>query len=107
MVKKKASRVFRRLTAEEKTRHAQIRDQAIKEFPPAKRKKQRPVRSGIGAELRRARKSQGLTYYAVAKQAGIPNSNTVKDVEYGRDARLSNIEAIAKVLGLKLELTEA
>ena len=42
----------------------------------------------------------------VAKRAGIPNSNTVKDVEYGRDAKLSNIEAIAKVLGLKLELVE-
>ena len=48
-----------------------------------------------------------MTYYAVAKQAGIPNANMSKDVEYGRNARLSNIEAIAKVLGLRLELVEA
>ena len=102
---KKLKRVTRKTTAEEKARHARIRDQVMKEFPPAKKKHQ-PVRNGIAAELRRARKAQGLTYYAVAKQAGIPNPNTVKDVEYGRDALLSNIEAIAKALGLKLELVD-
>ena len=107
MAKKKTQRITRRLTDEEKARHAKIRQQVIKEFPPAKKKKHQPVRSGIAAELRKARKAQGLTYYAVAKQAGIPNSNTVKDIEYGRDAKLSNIEAVANVLGLKLELVEA
>ena len=78
----------------------------MQEFPPAKKKKHQPVRTGIAAKLRRARKAQGLTYYAVAKRAGIPNSNTVKDVEFGRDAKLSNIEAIAEALGLKLEVVE-
>ncbi len=107
MAKKKITRVKRALTDDEKSRHAKIRDQVMKEFPPAKKKKHQPVRTGIAAELRRARKVQGLTYYAVAKRAGIPNSNTVKDVEYGRDAKLSNIEAIAKSLGLKLEVVEA
>lgn len=102
-----AKRISRKLTAEEKSRHAQIREQVMKEFPPAKQKNLRPVRTGVAAELRRARKAQGLTYYAVAKQAGIPNPNTVKDVEYGRNAKLFNIEAIAKVLGLRLELVEA
>jgi hypothetical protein len=102
-----AKRVFRRLTAAEKKRHAEIRKEVMKEFPPAKRKTHSPARSGIAAELRKMRKSQRLTYYAVAKQAGIPNPNTVKDVEYGRDAKLSNIEAIAKALGLRLELVEA
>lgn len=106
MAKKETGRITRKLTAEERARHAEIRDQVVKEFPPARTKKHQPVRKGIAADLRRARKAQGLTYYAVAKQAGIPNSNTVKDVEYGRDAKLSNIEAIAKVLGLKLELVE-
>jgi len=101
-----SKRVFRRLTAAEKRRHAAIREKVIKEFPPAKRKKHTPARTAIAAELRKTRKAQGLTYYAVAKQAGIPNANTVKDVEYGRDAKLSNIEAIAKVLGLRLELVE-
>ena len=103
----KVERITRKLTDQEKARHAQIRKQVMQEFPPAKKKKYQPVRSGIAAQLRKARKAQGLTYYAVAKQAGIPNSNTVKDVEYGRDAKLSNIEAIAKVLGLKLELVDA
>ena len=107
MAQEKTKRVVRKLTSEEKARHAIIREQVAKEFPPTKKKRRRPVRTGIGAELRKARKAQGLTYYAVAKQAGIPNSNTVKDVEYGRDARLSNIEAIASALQLKLELVDA
>lgn len=107
MTRKKTERVLRELDSKEKARHATIREQVANEFPPAKKKRRLPVRTGIGAELRKARKAQGLTYYAVAKQAGIPNSNTVKDVEYGRDARLSNIEAIARVLQLKLELVDA
>ncbi len=40
----------------------------------------------------------------VAKAAGIPNSGTIRDIEASRDAKLSNIEAVAKVLGLRLEL---
>ncbi len=107
MAKKNARRITRKLTAQEKTRHAEIREQVMKEFPPAKKTKYQPVRTGIAADLRKARKKQSLTYYAVAKKAGIPNPNTVKDVEFGRDAKLSNIEAIAKALGLKLELVEA
>ena len=106
MAKKKVERVSANLTAEEKSRHARVREQVMHEFPPAAKKKHQLVRTGIAADLRKARKAQGLTYYAVAKQAGIPNPNTVKDVEYGRDAKLSNIEAIARVLGLKLELVE-
>jgi DNA-binding transcriptional regulator YiaG len=107
MAKESAKRSVRKLTDEEKSRHAEVRAQVMQEFPPAKKKKHQPVRTGIAAELRRARKAQQLTFYAVAKRAGIPNSNTVKDVEYGRDARLSNIEAIAAALGLKLEVVEA
>jgi DNA-binding phage protein len=42
----------------------------------------------------------------VAKSAGIPNSGTIRDIEAGRDAKLSNVEAIAKVLGLELSLQE-
>ena len=46
---------------------------------------------------------------SVAKLAEIPNPATVRDIEYGRDAKLSNIEAIATALGLRrlrLELVE-
>ena len=74
----KIRRTVRKLTTVEKARHAKIREQVAEEFPPAKKKRHLPVRTGIAAALRKARKSQGLTYYAVAKQAGIPNSNTVK-----------------------------
>ena len=106
MAEEKLKRVCRRLTDDKRAQHARIREQVKKEFPPAE-KKRRPVRTGIAAELRKARKAQHLTYYAVAKKAGIPNPNTVKDVEYGRDAKLSSIQAIANVLGLKLELVES
>jgi len=78
----------------------------MQEFPPAE-KKQQPLSTGIAADLRRARISRGLTYEAVAKEAGLPNANTVKDVEYGRNTELPSMEAIAKALGLKLELVEA
>ena len=106
MAKTKLERITRPLTAEEKARHAQIREQVMQEFPPSQQKRQ-PLDTGIAAELRRARKARSLTYEAVAKKAGLPSANTVKDVEYGRKAELSSIEAIAKALGLKLELVEA
>ena len=36
--------------------------------------------------------------------AGIPNPNTVRDIEYGRDAQLSNVQAVAEALGFRLDL---
>ena len=45
-----------------------------------------------------------MTWYALAKLAGIPNSSTIRDIEYGRDARFSNVQAVAKALGLRLEM---
>ena len=94
------------LTADEKAKYDKIRGQVMREFPPTQTPKQEPAPRGVGATIRKARKAAGLSYYAVAKKAGIPNSTTVKDIEYGRDAKLSNIQAIAKVLGLKVELVE-
>jgi transcriptional regulator with XRE-family HTH domain len=58
------------------------------------------------AAIRRAREAKGLTWYSLAKLANIPNPTTVHDIEYGRDAKLSNVQAIAKTLGLKVELLE-
>ncbi len=87
-----------------------IRDLAQRDYPSSQRARRRASlpTSTIAAKLRRSRKAQGLTWYAVAKAAGIPNPNTVRDIEQGaRDARLSNIEAIAEALGLTLELTES
>jgi hypothetical protein len=106
MTQKNFKRIIRPATAEERQRHAEIREKVMKEFPPlpgAGRKESPP---GISAEIRRAREARGLTWYAVAKLAGIPNPNTVRDIEYGRDAQLSNVQAVARVLGLRLELVE-
>jgi DNA-binding XRE family transcriptional regulator len=90
-----------------------IRELAQCDYPASKRtqkhtqKRAKLPTTAIATKLRRARKAQGLTWYALAQAAGIPNPNTVRDIEEGtRDARLSNIEAIADALGLTLELTE-
>jgi hypothetical protein len=104
MAKKEFKRVFRPVTAEEKRRHAEIRKKVMQEFPPAHSVGRRDSPPGIPSEIRAAREAKGLTWYAVAKLAGIPNPSTVRDIEYGRDAQLSNLLAVAKVLGLRLEL---
>ena len=49
-------------------------------------------------QTRAARQAKGLTWYPVAKLTGIPNPNTVRDIEYGRDAQLSNVKAVAQAL---------
>jgi ribosome-binding protein aMBF1 (putative translation factor) len=92
---------------EERKRLQEIREKVRKEFPPRNPPRLRPVTEGVGAAIRAARETQGLTWYAVAKRAGVPNPNTVRDIEYGRDTKLSSVEAIADALGLRLELVEA
>jgi DNA-binding phage protein len=47
-----------------------------------------------------------LTWYALAKRAGIASSSAVRDIEYGQDAPIRTVEAVAKALGLRLELVE-
>jgi hypothetical protein len=106
MAEKKFTRIIRPATAEERQRHAVIRSKVMQEFPPVPGTERQDAPPGIPAQIRTAREAQGLTWYAVAKLAGIPNSATVRDIETGRDAKLSNVQAIAKVLGLRLELVE-
>lgn len=84
-------------------RLSQIREKVREEFPP----RLRPATEGIAARIRAARLDQGLTWYAVAKRAGIRNPSTVRDLEYGRDTKLSSLQAVAEALGLRLELVEA
>ena len=36
---------------------------------------------------------------ALAKLAGIPNANTARDIESGRDAQISTVQLVAKALG--------
>lgn len=92
---------------EERQRLAEIRARVRQEFPPRDPPRLQPTTEGIGARIRAAREAQRLTWYAVAQRAGIPNPSTVRDIEYGRDARLSNVEAVAKALGLRLEVVAA
>jgi len=106
MAEKRFKRIERRATAEERERHAAIRQAVMQEFPPAEGAGRPEAPPGIPARIRQARESRGLTWYALAKLAGIPNANTVRDIEYGRDAQLSTVQAVARALGLRLDLTE-
>jgi len=106
MAKRKLKQVNRRLTKDERARHAEIRKAALKEIPPKRTGKRKPALAGIPARIREARESQGLTWYALAKRAAIPNQGTIRDIEQGKDVRLSNLQAVATALGLELELVE-
>lgn len=97
-------KVGRKLTAAETERYAKQREQVKQEFPPKRQSLNKPATGSIAERLRNAREAQGLTWYAVAKAAGIPNSGTIRDMEDGLDAKLSNVQAVAEVLGLRLEL---
>jgi hypothetical protein len=94
-------------TAEQLDQLAKIRAAAKRDFPPKTPSRLAPVATGVAARLREARELQGLTWYALARLTNIPNPATIRDIECGRDAKLSNIEALATALGLCLELVEA
>lgn len=106
LMPKKLQRVVRPSTPEERRRHAEIRERVKQEFPPLIPPRLQPASDGIAAQIGAARRAQGLSWYKLAKLAGIPNSNTVRDIECGRDVKLSNIQAVAAALGLKLELVK-
>jgi len=106
MAEKRFKRIVRPATAEERERHATIRRAVRQEFPPAESAGRPESPPGIPAQIRQAREARGLSWYALAKLAGIPNANTVRDLEYGRDAQLSTVQAVAHALGLRLELLE-
>lgn len=93
-------------TDEERQRLREVREKVMEEFPPRDPSRLQPVAGGIGAQIRAAREAQGLTWYSLAEKAGVPNANIVRDVEYGREVTLANIEAVVAALGLKLELVE-
>jgi hypothetical protein len=105
MKKPRLKHINRRLTAEERARHAQIIAAALKDIPP-KHAGRKPSPPGIPAKIRQAREALGLTWYALAKAAGIPNQATIRDIEQGNDVKFSNLRAVADALGLKLELVE-
>lgn len=96
----------RQLTDEERARHAQIRAGAAKDFPPKAAAERLPAPPGIPAQVRQAREARGFTWYALAQAAGIVNQATIRDIEQGKDVKLSDVQAVAAALGLKLELVE-
>ena len=106
MAKKKLKHVNRRLTDEQRARHARIREAAMKDIPPKPGAGRKPSPPGIAAQIRGAREARGLTWYALAKLAGIPHQATIRDIEQGKDVKLSNLQSVADALGLKLELVE-
>lgn len=87
---------------EEQRRLEEIRNKVMQEFPPRDQPRLQPVAGGIGAQIRLARESHGLTWYSLAEKAGLSSA----DIEYGREVTLANIEAVAAALGLNLELVE-
>ncbi len=106
MARKKLKHVNRRLTDEERQRHARIRDAVMKDIPSRAGSGRKASPPGIPTEIRAAREARGLTWYALAKLARIPNQATIRDIEQGRDVKLSSLEAVAEALGLRLELVE-
>jgi hypothetical protein len=106
MAEKKFKRIVRPATAEERDRHAAIRQMIEQEFAPAETTGRPSSPPGIPARIRQAREARGLTWFALAELAGLPDANTVRDIEYGRDAQLSAVQAIVRALGLRLELLE-
>jgi transcriptional regulator with XRE-family HTH domain len=79
--------VIRPLTEEDRLRHAQIRAAAECDFPPAATAARPPAPPGIPAKIRAAREARGMTWYALAQAAGIPNSGTIQDIEEGKRCR--------------------
>jgi DNA-binding XRE family transcriptional regulator len=105
MSKPKLIHVNRKLTPEERARHAEIIAAALKDIPP--KVPARPeAPPGIPAKIREAREACGLTWYALAKAAGIPNQATIRDIEQGKDVKFSSLQAVAAALGLTVELVE-
>ena len=106
MTKSKLTHIRRRLTAVERARHAEIIAAAMNDIPPKPGTGRKPSPPGIPLKIRQAREARGLTWYALAKAAGIPNQATIRDIEQGKDVKFSSLEAVAAALGLALELVE-
>jgi hypothetical protein len=107
----KKMKIDKRLTqsgpsVETSRRLAKVRKQILAEFPPAANRQLTSPASGLPAQIRAAREKKQMTWYSVANAAGIPHPSTVRDMELGRDVLVSNVEAVAKVLGMQLELVE-
>ena len=100
----KFKRTSRTLTAEQKQEYDAVRQAVQEEFPPLDPARGPSAKGRIALAIRAARVEQGLTLEQLARQAGFANADIVRDIEYGSDAKMSDITAIAAALGLSLEL---
>jgi ribosome-binding protein aMBF1 (putative translation factor) len=106
MSTRKFQRIVRSATSEEKQRHEQIRREVEKEFPPSADAIRRVSPAGVPSQIRVAREEKGLSWHALAQLAGVASSNTIRDIEYGEDVPFSDVQAVAKALGMRVELIE-
>ncbi len=100
----KFARVSRKMTAQQKEEYDEIRRQAKVDFPPLVPPRGPSEKGHIALAIRDARKAQGLTFEQLAQRSGLADADTVRDIEYGADAKVSDIAALAHALGLRLEL---
>ncbi len=102
---KKLIHINRTTTDAERRRADEIRAAAKQDFPPKASAGEAASPPGTPARIRGARNARGLTCYAVGQLAGVP-SVAVRDIERGVDVSLSQLQAVAAVLGLTIELVD-
>ncbi|HEV3146742.1 MAG TPA: helix-turn-helix transcriptional regulator [Gemmataceae bacterium] len=106
MINRKLKHINRRVSDTERARHAKVIAAAMRDIPQKPGSGRKPSPPGIPTKIRQAREARGLTWYALAKVAGIPNQATIRDIELGKDVKFSNLQAVANALGLSLQLVE-
>ena len=103
-MEKKLTRATRPLTPEQKQEYEKIRQTVKEEVPPLDPPRGPSEKARIALAIRDARKAQGLTFDQLANLAGLPSGDSVREIEYGADAKMSDVTAITRALGLRLEL---
>ncbi|MCG8584414.1 MAG: helix-turn-helix domain-containing protein [Pirellulales bacterium] len=103
-MKDKFSRTSRAFTSDERETHDQVRREAREVYPATESTQGPSARGRIAIAIRSARQAHGWSFDDLATRAGLPHGDAVRDIEYGSDAKLSDIAAIASALGLHMEL---
>jgi ribosome-binding protein aMBF1 (putative translation factor) len=103
---KKLTHINRTMTEAERQQAEAIRAAAKQDYPPKlETEKSTTPSAGIPARIHDARKARGLTRYALGQLADVP-AVVIRDIEQGADVPLSQLQTVARVLGLTVELVE-
>lgn len=97
----KLTHVNRPLNEAERQQAAEVRAAAEHDFPPKPHDESVPP-AGIPAQIASAR---GLTRYELSHLSGVP-SVAVREIEQGGDMPVSQLCAVAAVLGLSIALVD-